>query len=393
MNMRQVLFEEVEPKAWDAWVAQIPDATYLHSSMFLRFLRTLIPTQQHRSFACLDDTERPLALCPLAISDVSIEGQPSREASWNGAPLGAPVFGEMPPRSKRRLQQQIFADYHDQLAASRVIRIVVRHHPVSLRVMAGGSLISPFEILAQGYVCQPQNTVVIELEHPESQLTGELHPSQRKHIAQTKRRGLVIRAYRGAGAETAEAFTRYQEAHRLAAGKPTRPLESFRLMQDLLSEEQATLFVAWADHTPMSFLYCGEFQGMAFGWSQANVKAYEELYSPRHLLEWEAILHYRQRGFRFYEVGTRWFGPQPYYVPTRKELSIAEFKQRFGGVFLPDLVFERVVDRALCESLYRHRLEAFVSATFDDAADTTRSDHENASEQDPVPSCAQSAGS
>ncbi len=40
-------------------------------------------------------------------------------------------------------------------------------------------------------------------------------------------------------------------------------------------------------------------------------------------------------GFSFYEIGVRRFCPQPLYLPTEKEISIAVFNERFWSVFVP----------------------------------------------------------
>lgn len=365
MNYTVVKFEECPAESWEHWVSQIPEASYLHSAMFLRFLHSLMPVEHRLSFVCLNDDGKPLALCPLGVCDVRTEDGAYREASWNGAPLGGPAFYEDAPSTRRRVMQQIYEQYHARIRAHHGQRVWVRQHPLSQRVMAGAYPVGQFEILSQGYLCAPQNTLVVDLRQSEGQLIRNLHQSQRKHLARAARQGLTIRAYVGSHEDAAHAFTEYQAAHANAAGRVTRPLASFEIMRRLMEEERATLFVAFADGMPLSYLFCGEFHRMAFGWSQANIDEHEKQYSPRHVLEWQAMLTYRRRGFFFYELGTRWFGPQPFQVPTKKESSIAEFKDRYGGALMADLYFERIFDRALLEQLSSQRLARFVDAAFE----------------------------
>jgi hypothetical protein len=71
---------------------------------------------------------------------------------------------------------------------------------------------------------------------------------------------------------------------------------------------------------------------------------------------------YRDRGFRFYEVGTRWFGPQRAFVPSSKELSIGVFKERYGGELWPELEFEKYYDRDLFARVEAQRLARHVAA-------------------------------
>jgi hypothetical protein len=82
------------------------------------------------------------------------------------------------------------------------------------------------------------------------------------------------------------------------------------------------------------------------------------------LLEWEALNHYRQRGFKFYELGIIWHGPQPYKVPTPKERSIGEFKRRFGGTWYPDWQFEKILDQELWTHLHQLRCEEFLASDY-----------------------------
>jgi len=80
------------------------------------------------------------------------------------------------------------------------------------------------------------------------------------------------------------------------------------------------------------------------------------------LLEWTAILEYKRRAFRYYELGTRWYGAQLHKVPTEKELSIAFFKERFGGEPWPNLSFEKYLDPALAGRILHARAQAYVNA-------------------------------
>jgi len=171
-----------------------------------------------------------------------------------------------------------------------------------------------------------------------------------------------VRIYRGPGEEVARAFAAYQAAHLAAAGRLTRPVATFDRMREALVEGHAALFVAVVSDTPASFLYCGEHDRMAYGFSQANVEEYERVYSPRHLLEWEAMCAYQARGFLYYEVGTRWYGPQLHKVPTPKELGIAEFKERYGGDLWPELWFETFFDSVLASEALSGRLARYLEA-------------------------------
>jgi len=125
----------------------------------------------------------------------------------------------------------------------------------------------------------------------------------------------------------------------------TRPQTTWEDMYELIKSQEASLFVAFLNEKPASFLYCGEFGSMAFGWSQANIKELENKIPVRHALEWEAILNYKSRNFKYYEIGERYFGPQLFKQPSIKELSIGTFKERYGGLLLPKISWRGYWDK------------------------------------------------
>ncbi len=170
---------------------------------------------------------------------------------------------------------------------------------------------------------------------------------QRRHISRGKKKGIRVVAFNNDESKTKlkHWFSHFQQAHFDSAGKMTRPQETWDSMLGAALNGKATLFCAFLGDTPMSYLFCGEFDSMAFGWSQVNIEEFEKEYSPRHVLEWEAMMHYKNGGFNYYEVGERYFCPQPFYVPSPKEISISQFKERYGGFMLPKIVWRGYYDK------------------------------------------------
>ena len=103
-------------------------------------------------------------------------------------------------------------------------------------------------------------------------------------------------------------------------------------------DNEADLFCLIYDTTPISYLYCGRYKNFAWGWSQVNLEKYEKEFMPRHLLEWEVMMHYKKNKLDFYEIGERYFA-QEKFKPTKKELLISEFKEKFGSDRFPKVFF------------------------------------------------------
>lgn len=367
MNFKMVRYQDVPSELWDRWVFKIKESTYLHSSKFLNFLHSMIEPESRLTFALIENEDRPVALCPFGVSKNKIGGVEFVEASWKGAPLGAAAQrAEIKPSLRMKTQRAVHDCYSGLLKERGAKRCCLRLHPVSLDLLEGTktAALSQFSLLQEGYEPHPQNTLVIDLKNDEETLLLYVSRYQKKHIKKSVKDGLRFIEYTQSSIGLEEMFSEYQKAHFKSAGRLTRPQESFDLMLKFIKEGAARLFVVFAEETPISFLYCGEFHGFAFGWSQANVDEFEKRHSPRHLLEWGAIMSYKKRGFAFYELGTIWYTPQLYKMPTPKEFSKSEFKRRYGGVLMPDLEFEKVFDKDLWVSLHQHRMEQFLQSGY-----------------------------
>lgn len=373
-GFKVVWFKDIPAELWDRWVSKLGCSSYLHSSGFLRFLHAMVQEEQACSFACIQDDDRPLALCPAAVCRNNLAGADFLDASWNGAPLGMPVWADASQGGNDKLGEKVFELFHDVIRERGAQRSYIRRHPVSLRMLESHaeSASSQLYPLKHGYACQAQNTIVIDLRKSEESLSADLSQYQRKHVRRSLREGVHVVECNAASADIDSLFVLYQQAHVLSAGRLTRPQRSFDLMREAIIKGEATLFIARAQDQPISFLYCGEFHRFAFGWSQVNLDEFEKRYSPRHLLEWQALLAYKRRGFSFYEVGTYWAGPQLYKIPSPKELSIAEFKRRYGGIWMAELCFERFFNRHLFRQAQECRLENFLASGYFDQPSSER---------------------
>jgi hypothetical protein len=170
---------------------------------------------------------------------------------------------------------------------------------------------------------------------------------QRRHISRGKKQNIRIEVFNAIENKDRlkEYFERFQKAHFACAGRLTRPQATWDSMYQAALNACASLFCAFLGDTPISYLFCGELVPMAFGWSQVNIGEFEKDYSPRHILEWEAMLYYKKQGYKYYEVGERYFCPQPLYVPSTKEITISEFKERYGGFMLPKVYWLGYYDK------------------------------------------------
>ena len=350
MDCKTVYYSDISPEQWVGHVAGITAASYHHSRFWLDYNGCFQNVLENRSFILLENNSSPLAVCPLYLSE--IDGH--REISVNGAPLGVPALAQnLKPSPRRKLLDAVFCIINKYAKDNNAERIVMLTHPLTQGVcrdeIAGFS--NTFELLRYQMLYRAENTLVIDLRLPEQDLSQNMGKYQRRHITRGNKKGIKVKAFNGNENkdQLKNYFDSFQQAHFASAGRMTRPQTTWDSMHQAALNGKAALFCAFLEDTPMSYLFCGEFASMAFGWSQVNIEEFEKEYSPRHILEWEAILHYKKRGFSYYEVGERYYCPQPLYVPSQKEISISQFKERYGGFTLPKISWQGYYDRSRME--------------------------------------------
>lgn len=357
-----IKFCNIENSEWDRHIHKLTDSTYMHSSWWINYLNAVNGIENDKSFIILEG-DNPLGACTLTVPESNVNGTDYQAANFIDISNPCPAIAELPATQRRRLLRKVFNIIYEILMPYKIKKIEFYKHPVNINFLKGafdGSYQA--EVIALGYIGYVKNTIIVDLTKGEEELLSEVTAYQRKHIRKSAKQGLLIKELRGSSRFIGKAFNDYQSAHFKSAGRLTRPQASWDIMKELLKKEKATLFIATIDGHEISYLYCGEFGDFSFGWSQVNLNEHEKIYSPRHLLEWEAMMTYKRRGFRYYEVGIQYGLPQIQYFPTYKDITISQFKERYGGKLYCYLYFEKFLDKELFTAVYKERIERISSS-------------------------------
>ncbi|MBF0522445.1 MAG: GNAT family N-acetyltransferase [Candidatus Omnitrophica bacterium] len=361
MEFKIIPFKEVDRQTWDGWCLENEQTSYYHSWYWITYCLKFPRIKEDHTFALLHlETRKVIGLCPLAVS--FNERKNYNELSYSGIPLGSPAVMHLRPSLRRKVMKVIFSRIGELVKVHNVKFIQMATHSLNRSACSGEELSHrySFEFARYGMLPFVNNTSVIDLHEPEEKLLENISKYHRRNIHRASAAGITIKVFNKATNldELKDLFYRYEDLHIQVAGRITRPQETWDVMFEAAQEGFATLFVAFKDGQAISYLYCGEFHRMAFGWSQANVEDYEE-FSPRHLLEWEAIRYYKNAGFRFYELGEIYYHPQFLYVPTDKEKSISTFKERCGGFLLPKTFWHCYMDGQQMKAEVAGHMERF----------------------------------
>ena len=329
----------------------MPDASYAHSWDYLRFFSLLPGLSSHDSFVAFESDMSPLAVVPLALSATD---EATELAFPRSSPLPAPALARLKPSARRRLLDEVMGTIESAGLAGHAVRCAFRGFAVTQASADRDpeALTHLFELLRYPLVLQTTTTLCVDLSLSEETLLDRLSKYRRRQILRSTRDGQTVRVYsaRHEAERVRERFDAFHSAHRDAADRETQSQACWDAMADTVEAGAGSLFVTYVGDEAISFLYCGEFGRVAYGWSQANRPQFEAEHTPRHLLEWEAIRHYKARGFGIYEIGDRPHWAQPFHSPSAKEVSIGEFKERYGGFLLPKPLWMGYFDRQRMEA-------------------------------------------
>jgi hypothetical protein len=286
------------------------------------------------SFAVRDAENKIVCFVPLAIHNGN-----ERTFSFGGPPCSYPLFSSKLTQSKRKKILIFLKEIIENLAIEYKVKFyLVERHPV-IYTDQNFPIISSenqFELnFWQGELIV-HNTLIMDLNKSQDEMNHSLSKYRKKDINKSIKKNITISIfdYKKKINEINEIFIKYKNHHLISAGRLTRPDNSWNIMKEQLLNNEAILFVSYLKDIEISFLFCGIYEKFSWGWSQVNVEIYEREYSPRHLLEWEAIKYFKENQFKFYDIGERFY-PSKNFNPTIKQMTISDFKEKYGAKLYP----------------------------------------------------------
>lgn len=253
----------------------------------------------------------------------------------------SPVFS---PKVKQGLRKKIYIFFFEFLKKKyglKKLNIKILASPVyfknkKVKICSKNQ----FEILSYSKKFEVHNTLILDLYKEESQLLSDMSKYHLRNIRRTSKiKGLKFNILNSTKKREVinDKFDEFRKYHMIAAGKVTRPKKTWEVMLKKIYDNESDLFYLSLDNKIISYLYCAKLYDFAWGWSQVNLKKYENI-SPRHFLEWSVMKYYKDNKFHFYEIGEIFY-PQGKFKPTPKDISISEFKEKYGADKYPKVTF------------------------------------------------------
>ena len=330
-------FKDIGKIKWNRLVEKFNGSSHLLTWQNINY-QSAFKNIKNVSFSVLDHNDT-VALVALAINKSNI----SKTFSFGNNLIPHPIFSNKVNYSLRKKIYEFIFNFIKQLAKKNKIKqINFVSHPVHFYDgKANLESKNQFEFIMFSSNYLVHNTLINKLScFSKDQLFSQLSKYHKKNINKIKKKKLIFKtiSFKTEKNEIEHHFKNLKKYHFKSAKRKTRPEKTWNIMLKQIIDNEADLFCLIYDTTPISYLYCGRYKNFAWGWSQVNLEKYEKEFMPRHLLEWEVMMYYKKNKLDFYEIGERYFA-QEKFKPTKKELLISEFKEKFGSDRFPKVFF------------------------------------------------------
>lgn len=183
-------------------------------------------------------------------------------------------------------------------------------------------------LLDMGAKAVPYFTQLIDLRKPENELFKSTRKSY-KSLINWGRKNLNIRII-NADSISMDDIENFRQIHIREAGRETRSKKSWEIQFDMILKGKAFLVTAEDDCSLVSAaMFINSNKYCYYGVSASDRSMFDKPLS--HAVIWSAILHAKNLGCCYFEMGEQLYFNQGNPAPSKKELGISKFKAGFGG--------------------------------------------------------------
>jgi len=338
MNFYLEQFDSFTDTEWDKIINSLDGSTFLHSSIIINYYCAFNKDIKNMSFLVKDDESKYVAAVAIGIT----KEKKQKKISFSKTLCPIPALASLVKSKRTRLNDFIWREINKIASTNNIKKFKFKLYPINNYCIKNNmiSSMNTFESLKYFSKIEVFNHLILNLKKSDTELNENLSRYRRKDIKKSIKEKITIQIINNNNlANIKSKMKEFRLLHLESTGKITRPIKTWNLMESALKKDLAQLFVAKKAEKTISYLFCGKYGKSAWGWSQVNKKEYEKKIPVRHYLEWYAINYFKKKGYIFYDLGERFYFSN-FSSISRKEISISEFKEKYGAEMYPSIVFD-----------------------------------------------------
>jgi len=341
MSYKILKFDECNKKKWNELLKNMSGSQHHYTWNRINYFKSVAKIKNF-SFAIFEGNTC-LALVALGKNDI----KESNVFSFGLVYCPEPILNaNLTSHEKRRVQNNLRTIIEEIAKKNNVKEYRIRSHPVIIKnkkiLLSSEDQFYQIKFSKEFFT---HNTVILNLESSVEKIWNNLSKTLRKSIKKSDKENLSFKVLnlKNNKETILNKMKIFKKFHYDLYEKQTRPNSSWNSMFNSVIDGEALLFSVLKDQNEISFLYCGVFGKFCFGWSQANAKKFEKNLSIRHFLEWSVIKYLKKNNYLYYELGERYYEYKG-FKPSKKYLTISDFKEKFNGSFYPKVFFNSKIN-------------------------------------------------
>lgn len=346
---------------WNRFCLESDSAWFRHTTWFLEYVQNcrFDKKSKNLSFGIYCDNNLS-AIAPLIMQTIYAEPE-LFEFAIGDTNTPFPAFdNSLHPNNKKDIVKIIFQEIDRLAKENNVVYAKFFIDPLTEEILDNRQRIN--HLPRFGYHDTSLSTNIISLSLPEEELFGNIRKGHKADIKTATKNGFVVDILSQENI-SAQCFQIYKNLHLLAAGRKTRPDESWDNMFEFINKGYSILALAKEPNNNqyVAGTFIITYKGKAYYGSGAIHPEFEKIRGVGHLLHWEAIKYLKKRRCNYYETGWNYYPAISQEVASEKELNISLFKAGFGGEAFPLFRGEKFYSREYLAKTYSKRIKKFIA--------------------------------
>lgn len=351
-------YADIDSVQWNEFCYDSTTAWFQHTTFWIELILNMSfeKSSKNHSFGVYENN-RLVAVVPLV--RVSMHGGDKIVYSYSmssGIPIPYPAFinyiGEnLLKKAKKAIFEKIFS-------INNVDYMTFYVHPLTDTVLNKEILTNPLP--AFGFHDTTISTNILKLDKREEVLFRNIrkgHKSDIKTAIKNDNKVEFINSYNFDEGK----FQIYRNIHFQAAGRQTRPDETWECMKNWVKDGYSMLGLLKKNDVYIAVAFINTYKYKAYYQSGATLPVYEGIKGIGTLLQWEIIKYLKMNGFTHYELGWNWYANISQEVADEKMLGISRFKAGFGADKYPLFRGEYFINKNYFKDVHKQRIEDYLS--------------------------------